>query len=70
MLNNNNIERLLWGLTEELYYNLKLKSFRYSIPVLGLIFLCYADNKLTLAKEQCAQFCFFNIVWNSGAVTT
>ena len=50
--NNNDIEKRLWAAADELRANSKLKASEYSIPVLGLIFLCYADHKLaTLQKE-------------------
>ncbi|HSW39256.1 MAG TPA: type I restriction-modification system subunit M N-terminal domain-containing protein, partial [Acidobacteriota bacterium] len=32
--------------------NSRLKSSEYSIPVLGLIFLKYADQKFTLAEKE------------------
>jgi type I restriction enzyme M protein len=50
--NNNQIEKRLWDAADELRANSKLKSSEYSIPVLGLIFLRYADQKFTAAKEK------------------
>jgi len=41
--NHNNIEKRLWGAADELRANSKLKASEYSLPVLGLIFLKYAD---------------------------
>ena len=37
---------------DELRANSKLKSSEYSVPVLGLIFLRYADHKFTQAKAK------------------
>ncbi len=50
--NNNQIEKRLWDAADELRANSKLKSSEYSIPVLGLIFLRYADQKFAAAKEK------------------
>src|SRR5205823_9399331 len=53
MANNlNQIEKRLWDAADELRANSKLKSSEYSVPVLGLIFLRYADHKFTKAKEK------------------
>ena len=38
------LEKRLWDAADELRANSKLKSSEYSIPVLGLIFLKFADN--------------------------
>lgn len=53
--NNNNIESRLWGAADELRANSKLKSSEYSVPVLGLIFLRYADHKFTHVEEEFAS---------------
>jgi type I restriction enzyme M protein len=50
--NNNQIEKRLWDAADELRANSKLKSSEYSIPVLGLIFLRYADQKFTVAQKE------------------
>ncbi|MBU4077667.1 MAG: type I restriction-modification system subunit M, partial [Euryarchaeota archaeon] len=42
----------LWGAADELRANSKLKSSEYSVPVLGLIFLRYADHKFTVAQKE------------------
>ena len=48
----NNIEAKLWAAADELRANSKLKPSEYSAPVLGLIFLRYADYKFrAVAKE-------------------
>jgi type I restriction enzyme M protein len=50
--NSNQIESRLWEAADELRANSKLKSSEYSVPVLGLVFLRYADHKFqTAAKE-------------------
>ena len=50
--NNTEIEKRLWDAADELRANSKLKSSEYSVPVLGLIFLRYADQKFTAAAEE------------------
>ncbi len=55
MANNtasNGLESRLWGAADELRANSKLKSSEYSVPVLGLIFLRYADFKLEQAERE------------------
>jgi len=42
----------LWEAADNLRANSSLKSQEYSTPVLGLIFLKYADNKFLTAKEK------------------
>ena len=50
--NTTELERRLWGAADEFRANSKLKSSEYSVPVLGLIFLRYADHKFTTAKAK------------------
>jgi type I restriction enzyme M protein len=50
--NNNEIEKRLWDAADELRANSKLKSSEYSMPVLGLIFLRYADYKFAQAEKE------------------
>jgi type I restriction-modification system DNA methylase subunit len=50
--NHNQVENRLWGTADELRANSKLRASEYSIPVLGLIFLRYADVKYSLDLEQ------------------
>ena len=50
--NLNELERRLWSAADELRANSKLKSSEYSIPVLGLIFLRYADHKFAQAERE------------------
>ena len=49
--NNNEIEKRLWDAADELRANSKLKASEYSVPVLGLIFLRYADHKFSQAEK-------------------
>lgn len=50
--NNNHIENRLWAAADELRANSKLKSSEYAVPVLGLIFLRYADHKFQVAQKE------------------
>jgi type I restriction enzyme M protein len=50
--NHNEIERRLWAAADELRANSRLKSSEYSVPVLGLIFLRYADHKFGQAEKE------------------
>jgi len=52
--NGNNIEARLWDAADELRANSKLKSSEYSVPVLGLVFLRYADHKFQVAVKELA----------------
>jgi type I restriction enzyme M protein len=53
--NHTDLEKRLWDAADELRANSKLKSSEYSIPVLGLIFLRYADQKFTEAEKKMPQ---------------
>src|SRR5437870_3537068 len=53
--NHTDLERRLWDAADELRANSKLKSSEYSIPVLGLIFLRYADHKFAEAEKKMPQ---------------
>src|SRR4030043_429203 len=48
----NGIENKLWEVADQLRANSRLKSSEYSFPVLGLIFLRYADHKFTHAEKE------------------
>lgn len=50
--NNNDMEKRLWDMADELRANSKLKSSEYSVPVLGLIFLRYADHRFGHAQKE------------------
>jgi type I restriction enzyme M protein len=55
MANNGSaIEQRLWDAADELRANSKLKASEYSIPVLGLIFLRYADVKFAHVEKDLA----------------
>ncbi len=41
----------LWSAADEFRANSKLKASEYSVPVLGLIFLAYAENKFIAAEK-------------------
>lgn len=49
--NNGDMEKRLWAVADELRANSGLKASEYSTPVLGLIFLRYADYKFTEAEK-------------------
>lgn len=49
--NHNDIEKRLWDAADQLRANSRLKSSEYSQPVLGLIFLRYADYRFGVAKQ-------------------
>ena len=46
------IENRLWSAADELRANSRLRASEYSTPVLGLIFLRYADHKFTQAAQH------------------
>ncbi|UCE18927.1 MAG: SAM-dependent DNA methyltransferase, partial [Gemmatimonadota bacterium] len=50
--NNSEIEKRLWDAADELRANSKLKSSEYSVPVLGLIFLKYADHRFAEVQKK------------------
>src|SRR2546421_8854198 len=50
--NRTDLEKRLWSAADELRANSKLKSSEYGVPVLGLIFLRYADHKFTTAQAK------------------
>jgi type I restriction enzyme M protein len=52
--NGTDIEARLWDAADELRANSKLKSSEYSVPVLGLVFLRYADHKFQAAAKELA----------------
>src|SRR5712692_9132407 len=53
--NTTELEKRLWGAADELRANSKLKASEYSVPVLGLIFLRYADHKFAHAEKELAR---------------
>lgn len=52
---NSSIEKKLWDAADALRTNSRLKSSEYATPVLGLIFLRFADYRFSLAKEKIEQ---------------
>lgn len=46
------LEKRLWESADQLRANSNLSASEYSNPVLGLIFLRYADHKFTVAQQQ------------------
>ena len=50
--NTTELEKRLWDAADQLRANSDLKSHEYSVPVLGLIFLRYADHKFTTAQAK------------------
>jgi type I restriction enzyme M protein len=50
--NNTVLEKRLWEAADQLRANSGLRSHEYSTPVLGLIFLRYADFRFEKAKEE------------------
>ncbi len=52
--NGSNIEKDLWQAADELRANSGLKGSEYSLPVLGLIFLRYADHKFQATAAELA----------------
>ncbi len=46
------LEQRLWSAADELRANSKLKSSDYSVPVLGLIFLRFAEARFVQAKKE------------------
>lgn len=46
------LENTLWQTADTLRANSDLKASEYSTPVLGLIFLKFADNKYSLYEEE------------------
>ena len=53
--NHTNLEKRLWEAADGLRANSRLKASEYSAPVLGLIFLRFADNKFTLVQRRLTQ---------------
>ncbi len=49
------IENRLWSMADELRANSQLRPSEYSTPVLGLIFLWYADHKFTQAEQEIGE---------------
>ncbi len=52
--NHTDIERKLWESADQLRANSNLKSSEYSVPVLGLIFLRFADQRFSQVERELA----------------
>jgi len=52
---NGEIEKKLWRAADQLRVNSKLKASEYSVPVLGLIFLRFADQKFSMVEKELAE---------------
>src|SRR5919199_869357 len=52
--NYTELEKGLWEAADQLRANSKLKPSEYSVPVLGLVFLLYADYKFALVSQEIA----------------
>jgi type I restriction enzyme M protein len=50
--NHSETERRLWEAADQFRANSELKSSEYAVPVLGLIFLRYADHRFTQAEQE------------------
>ena len=55
MVTNNDIEKRLWAAADQLWANSNLRPSEFSTPVLGLIFLRYADHKFTQVEAALAK---------------
>ena len=55
MNNNNNLEKRLWEAADQLRANSALTAQEYSRPVLGHIFLKYADHKFSVIEKLIAK---------------
>ncbi|EWG97930.1 type I restriction-modification system subunit M N-terminal domain-containing protein [Halomonas sp. BC04] len=49
---NGDVGKRLWAAADQLWANTGLKPAEFSAPVLGLIFLKYADRKYAIAEEK------------------
>jgi len=52
---NNELEKRLWEAADQLRANSTLTAQQYSRPVLGLIFLKYADHRFTVVDQELSQ---------------
>src|SRR5712692_1986420 len=50
--NTTEIEKKLWATADSLRANSRLKASEYSVPVLGLIFLRFADHRFTQVDQE------------------
>ncbi len=52
--NHSDTEKRLWEAADVFRANSELKSSEYAVPVLGLIFLRYANHRFTIAEKELA----------------
>lgn len=52
---NNDLEKRLWNAADQLRANSSLTAQEYSRPVLGLIFLKYADHRFTTVEKELSE---------------
>jgi type I restriction enzyme M protein len=52
---NNELEKKLWSAADGLRANSSLSAQEYSRPVLGLIFLKYADHRFLVVEKELAK---------------
>jgi type I restriction enzyme M protein len=52
MASNNDMEKALWAAADQLWANSSLRPAEYSGPVLGLIFLRYADQRFSEMQKE------------------
>ncbi len=55
LAHHSDLVQQLWSAADRLRANSKLRSSEYSTPVLGLIFLRYADYKFAMAQQELSQ---------------
>ncbi len=53
--NNSELEKRLWTAADQLRAHSRLKATKYSVPVLGLIFLRYAAARFAKAKAEIGE---------------
>lgn len=53
--NTTDLEKKLWEAADQFRANSRLKSSEYSVPVLGLIFLRFADHRFSEAQKSIEQ---------------
>ena len=51
-MSSDSLEARLWEAADQLRANSELKASQYSMPVLGLIFLKYADHKFKETTKE------------------
>ncbi len=49
---SNKIEKCFWNGADSLRANSSLNTAGYSLPVLGLIFMCFADQHFSVAEQE------------------